>query len=442
MLSQIPLAYRLAAMLVFFLALVGVLASIGKVPLKYNVRNLIVRWRISAMAALAFTLVVGLMTGMLAFVNGMYKLTERSGVPANVLVLADGATDEVFSNLGYGDITKIELEPGVQRDAENRPLASWEVYMLVNQPIANASPGGRRRRFIQIRGMEEPARSGAVHNLALHPGGEWFTPAGVQSMPGGKPGEQVIQAVIGEGLARELGGDVNKGTLEVGDIFDLGPRQWIVAGILQSAGSTFDSEVWAKRQMVGDMFGKTSYSTVVLRAADGPSAEALAADLAANFKTPAVSAITEPAYYEKLNGTNLQFLYAIIMVAAIMAVGGVFGVMNTMFAAISQRTKDIGVMRILGFSRWQILVSFFLEAMLLAVVGGLVGCAFGSLANGWTATSIISSGQGGGKSVVLKLVVDGKILATGMAFSLMMGFIGGLIPALSAMRLRPLDSVR
>src|SRR5439155_23031672 len=132
-----------------------------------NIRNLVVRWRISLMAAMAFTLVVGLMTVMLAFVNGMYKLTENSGVPANVLVLADGATDEVFSNLGYGDITKIELEPGVQRDADNRPLASWEVYVLVNQPIADAPEGGRRRRFIQVRGIEDPGRSGQVHRLAL-----------------------------------------------------------------------------------------------------------------------------------------------------------------------------------------------------------------------------------------------------------------------------------
>ena len=151
----------------------------------------------------------------------------------------------------------------------------------------------------------------------------------------------------------------------------------------------------------------------------------------------------ETEYYERLSTTNQQFLVAIIFVAIIMAIGGVFGVMNTMFAAISQRLKDIGVLRILGYGRWQILVSFFIEGLVLALIGGLIGCAIGSLANGHTATSIISSGQGGGgKSVVLKMVVDGRIVLTGLLFSLAMGCVGGLLPALSAMRLKPLDAVR
>jgi ABC-type antimicrobial peptide transport system permease subunit len=117
--------------------------------------------------------------------------------------------------------------------------------------------------------------------------------------------------------------------------------------------------------------------------------------------------------------------------------------MNTMFAAISQRSKDIGVLRILGFARWQILVSFFLEALLLALVGGLIGCALGLLADGWTASSIVSSGYGGGgKSVVLKLVVDTKILLSGLVFALGMGVLGGLVPSLTALSSKPLSAVR
>src|SRR5262249_12966626 len=113
-----------------------------------------------------------------------------------------------------------------------------------------------------------------------------------------------------------------------------------------------------------------------------------------------------------------------------------------MFAAISQRTKDIGVMRIIGFARWQVLTSFFLEALVLAMLGGILGCALGSLCDGMSASSNISAGQVGGKSVVFHLTVDGKVRAAAMGFSLLMGCVGGLIPALSAMRLKPLDSVR
>lgn len=421
------------------------LGLIRSVPLKYNLRNLVVRWRTTFLTALAFTLVVGLNTVMLAFVNGMYALTKGTGVPGNVLVLADGATDEVFSNLGKEGITQLELfNTGVQKNARGELLSSRELFLLVNQPIPNAEtmgPRARKRRFLQVRGIEDPVLSGAVHNLTLHPGGSWFT-GDVEALPG-STGLAPVQAVLGEGIARELGKDVGQASLKVGDTFEITERRWLVKGIMQSGGTTFDSEIWVKGAWAGPQFGKKdTYTTVVLRAADPDKAREVAADLTANFKTPAVVAQLEPEYYEKLNTTNQQFLYAIIVVVSIMAIGGIFGVMNTMFAAIAQRTKDIGVMRILGYARWQILSSFFLESIFLALLGGALGCALGMLAHGWSATSIMSGGAGGGKSVVLKLVVDLGILMQGMEFAIAMGCVGGLWPALSAMRLKPLDAVR
>src|SRR5262249_19889404 len=154
---------------------------------------------------------------------------------------------------------------------------------------------------LSVRGIEDPVKSGKVHNLPLHEGGAWFGKSGVQALPGDSSGEQAIQAVIGEGLARELGPDQGKSSLEVGDIFELGPRKWVVVGIMQSGGSTFDSEVWAKFSMIKDYFGKSTYTTCVLRAASPDAATALAKDLTTNYKKPAVSAQTEPEYYAKLN---------------------------------------------------------------------------------------------------------------------------------------------
>ena len=158
-----------------------------------------------------------------------------------------------------------------------------------------------------------------------------------------------------------------------------------------------------------------------------------------------VQRIGDKVQSKRITGGDPQmpkFLYSVIFIVIIMAIGGVFGVMNAMFAAVSQRTKDIGVLRILGYTPLQVLMSFFLESLLLAVLGGLLGIAIGSLCHGFTASSIAGSGAGGGKSVVLKLVVDQYILATGLGFALVMGALGGLIPALSAMRLKPLESLR
>jgi ABC-type antimicrobial peptide transport system permease subunit len=250
--------------------------------------------------------------------------------------------------------------------------------------------------------------------------------------------------VLGEGIAATLGGDFGKKALTVGDHFNLGDRDWVVTGVLKSEGSTFGSEVWAKQSLVGPMFRKEAFTTLVLRAEDDSAAgaDALAYDLRTRFSQVKLRAVPETEYYADLSKTNRQFLVAILVVAAIMAIGGIFGVMNTMFAAISQRTKDIGMLRLLGFKRWQVLVSFMLESLAIAAAGGLVGCALGYLSNGWTATSIISAGQGSGKMVVLRLIVDTSTVLAGLLFTLVMGRLGGLVPALSAMRLRVLESLR
>jgi hypothetical protein len=481
MLRVLPVSPVLTVPLTVAALVVLVLLAVGRVPLQYNVRNLVVRWPTTLLTALAFTAVLFLMTVMLAFVNGMYRLTASSARPGNVMVLSDGATDELFSTLGYEDTSDVEHEPGVLRDPKGRPLSSGEVYFVVNTPIPGAVAGGRQRRFVQVRGVDDPVMAGAVHGLPLHPGGAWFSPAGVENrktapdedreavrdlgvgtvgllgsphgpapllaasalLPGRTdPGEPVIQAVLGEGLARELGHDRHKPRLDPGDIFEIGPRKWVVTGVLQSAGSTFDSEVWAKRQLVGPMFGKTNYSTIVLSTADEATAQEVAKDLTTRFKKAALQAQAESDYYKNLNATNLQFLVISIVVTVVLAVGGIFGVMNTMFAAISARTKDIGVLRLLGFARRQILISFLLESLVIALAGGLLGCALGCLVNGASASSTVGSGGGGGKSVVLKLVVDANILGVGLLLTLLMGGLGGLLPALSAMRLKPLDSLR
>jgi ABC-type lipoprotein release transport system permease subunit len=522
--------YRIVlfSVLGFYLLLFVTLPLLGKVPISYSVRNLLVRWKITLMTMAAFTLIAALLTVMLAFVNGMYRLTANSAHAGNVMVLSDGAPDEAFSNLIYSDVGNLENLPGVVKE-DSKSLASWEVYVVVNQKI-NRPPvdesvlaaarlrekwgcillivGGivaflrlliflarsgvlplgdtlerliarnqgilfgvgagvllvaalnlfvgvvllwpmltgtapqaehRTRRFVQVRGILDPETSGKVHTLPLYPGGEWFDPAvGVTE----KDGKNLHQAVLGEGIARELGKDAKKPTLEVGDTFEMADWDWVVTGIMQSAGSTFDSEIWAKRELVKDKFHKDNYTTCVLRAENEDSARELTAFVSEKFSDTKVNAQMESDYYDKLNGTNRVFLIGSLVVTGVMAFGGIFGVMNTMFAAISQRIKDIGVLRIIGFTGWQVLLSFFLESLLLALAGGLLGCALGCLAHGWSATSIAGSGQGGGKTVVLKITVDATILAAGLAFTLIMGTVGGIIPALFAMRVRPLESLR
>ncbi len=429
----------------FGLVVTLVLIVISKVPLSYNLNNLRVRWKNTGMTALAFTLVLSVMTMMLAFVAGMTKLTQTSGHPENVIVLSAGTTDEGFSTLGFGDVSDIANQAGVEVSGTQR-LASQETYMVVNQPLANAPPHRPQRRFLQMRGIDNPQIAGLVHQVTLDAGGVWFSEAGVRA--GTTDGQSMIECVLGEGLARQMARDdmtlvaSGKATLTTGDTFLLNDRTWVVAGIMRSSGSLFDSEVWAKRSLVGAMFGKNTYTTVVLKATSPEAAQQLAHYLQNDYTKARLAASIETQYYAGLQATNTQFLYAIWFVTIILAIGGVFGVMNTMFAAISARRKDIGVLRLMGFRRRHVVASFMLESIVLGMIGGVLGCLVGSLCDGWTANSSVSSGGGGGKTIVLKLVVDLNIWLIGIALSFVMAFIGGLLPALNAMRMKALDVLR
>jgi putative ABC transport system permease protein len=462
----------LAALLISLAALVYRAIPGPNVPLTYNLRNLVVRWKNALVTAMALTLVVGIMVFMLAYVGGMYRLTEASGRPGNVVLLQDGATDEGFSNLPpTADVLKLDEKVRKQVlqmkiGGENRYLASKEVFVIVNQPIPNAPSSGKQRRFVQMRGVDNPLIAAKIHGIELQEG-RWFSQEGVQRIQStattktvddtafiaacgiaalaGIQEDRAIEVVLGAGMAGELGNDkVPPAPIQCGEMLDIGGRKWIVVGIMSTGSSTFASEVWTRDYLVQEQFGRrNSYSSYVIATRDAKSAQKMSKDMK-EFKELAVSAQPETEYYAKLSATNEQFLYSIMFIAIVMAGAGALSVMITMFASISQRSKDIGVMRLLGYSRWQILVSFLLESVVIALIGGILGCAIGGfIANGLTATSIMSSGTGGGgKSVILKLVVDAKTLGTGLLFTLIMGSVGGLIPALSAMRLKPLESLR
>jgi ABC-type antimicrobial peptide transport system permease subunit len=365
-----------------------------------------------------------------------------------VICLSDGASDELYSNLPLGQTTELGLQTGVVRDPQGRPLCSRELYVFTRQAIPVPADERPRNRFLQIRGVEEPDVSAQVHGLVLV-AGRWFSEAGVRTRSAADTRVTstspyaLIEALIGEGLARELGKDQGKESLEPGDVMTVGGREWVIVGIVRGAATTYGCEVWAKRQTVGEIFNKVNlYSSVVLRSESPATAKELAERLSRDFKKLAVSAQTEADYFAKMSNANEQLLDSIYLISGIMALGGVFSVMNTMFAAIRQRTKDIGLLRALGFARWQLLVSFLLESLLIAALGALLGCLLGYMINGVTTTSLVETSGGGMKRVSFEMIVDSNTLAAAVLFALVMGLLGGLLPALSAIRLKPLESLR
>jgi putative ABC transport system permease protein len=440
--------------LVVIVSVLASLASIGtaflplaNVPFRYNLRNLQTRWKTSLVTGVAFTLVVGLLTVMLAFVKGMERLTQGTGQPGNIVVLSEGAIDEAFSTLPP-TVSIHQLPMDIQniirrdQDLDGKSGKFWavkEVFAVANQELPPSNTTEERERLLQMRGVDDPILAAKVHGVELNKG-EWFSPTGLNSQTGD------YEIVLGHGMAKVFGEDKGGGTVEPGETITIGPSKWRVAGVMKFSSSVFGSEVWARDELVARHFGNVrdgamTYNSMVVRIND-PALIDKATEQIKEIRTEQTfAAIPETEYYAKHSQTSQQILDAITVVAAVMAFGGILGIMNTMFAAISQRNKDIGVLRLLGFSRWQVLRSFLLESVVVAFLGGLLGCGLGLLADGWTATSLVSA-QGSERIVVLKLVVDGSTLAVSMLFTLVTGSVGAIIPALVAMRLRPLDSLR
>lgn len=458
-------------LLVYLLDL-GVLVMVGNVPLAYNVRNLRVRWRTNLMTGLSFVAVISLLSFLLAFANGMNSMSQNTGIPGNVFVIADGSSDEIFSNLSYNGASVDNVERSLAdelqlKDAAGQPiladdgnaiwkpirplaikqekidgklkyLSSRETFYSINMPM----PNSEKRRFVQLRAMYDIDVSAPVHNAKLFPGGRWFNKKG-----GDDQGR--IECVIGDGIAGTLGDDLGlKRRMRVGDEFQLGDMPWVVVGVMDSEGSTYGSEIWTDHsERVKKAFGKSNFTTLVMRTEANTleAARAYANWLNLKYTQQKLKASAEPDYFAELTRTNDTFLLFIVIICIVMAIGGIVGMMTTMFASIAQRIRDIGVLRLLGFKRWQVMVSFLLESLAIALIGGLVGVLVAwAFADGKESTSMMSAGGGGpgGKSVALKIRVSSEVAAMGILFSLVMGRLGGLIPALGATRMKILDSLR
>lgn len=381
------------------------------IPLSYSCRNLRVRWKTTLMSASGFTLVVAALVVMLAFIRGIETACAVSGEPENVLLLAKGNNDEVLSRLDHQVLAQVENTRGVARDAANQPLTSRELFLVLQHQDEQTGAYS----FLQLRGVLPAAFH--VHTLVRVTDGETF-----------RPGQGEV--VIGKAVQRETG-------FQVGDLLKVGPRRWKVSGVFEANGSALESEVWADLDEAASQFRREgAYSSLVLRAADAESAEELAERLADN-RSVSVEAMTETNYYRKQAKEGDIIKLAAWVIAWFMGVGAMFGVMNTMFAAIAQRTKDIAILRLMGYEAVHILLSFLLEATLIAVLGGSAGLALGCAVNGLTQSAAI-----GGRQIDFAFRVDVAIVAFATAFTVVMGVLGGALPALSAMRVKPLEALR
>jgi putative ABC transport system permease protein len=380
------------------------------IPVSYNYRSLMVRWKTTLMTASGFTLVVAALIVMLAFINGIQDVCAVSGEPENTVVLSKGAGDEILSQMDRNLVSQLESTRGIRGPDGGRLLVSRELFMVANRFIDKNDYA-----VMAVRGVLPVALQ--VHTKVRFDQGRCF-----------RTGQSEV--AIGRGVAQAT-------KLGIGDRFTLGRKSWRVVGIFTAAGSALESEVWCDLNELASQFRREGfYSSVVMRASDPAEASRLA-KLLSRSRRISVEAQTETDYYARQGEQTKVLESATWVIAWFMGVGAIFGVMNTMYAAISQRVKDIAVMRIMGFQPREILLSFLTESILIAIIGGLLGAGLGLLTNGITQNTDI-----GARQVQFAFRVDTTTLLLAGGFAVVMGIVGGFFPARSAMRIKPIEALR
>ncbi len=374
------------------------------IPLAYNFRNLVVRKTTTIMTALGIALTVAVLLAILALVNGLKTVLGSTGDPLQVLVLRKGSDSELVSNFSREGFQDIKFKAGIARSPSGEPLASLEMVTVINLVSVDAPDGMN----VTVRGLS-PTGIEMRKNLKLE-AGRWFET--------GKREVVVGQSIIKRFPDAQLGKKLRFGT---GD--------WDVVGVMSAGQSATNSEIFADLNQLSTDFHRTEVlSSALVRAADPVAADALVKDLI-NDQRLNVSALLEKDYYAKQTNSAAPIRYLGLFVSVIMAVGSSFAAMNTMYAAVARRAREIGTLRVLGFGRGSILLSFFAESVLLSALGGLMGCLLVLPLNG------VTTGIGNFATfseTAFSLRVSPQIMATGVVFAMLLGAFGGVFPAWSA----------
>jgi putative ABC transport system permease protein len=393
------------------------------IPISYNVRNLILRKGLTLMTALGIALTVTTAIFLMALVAGLNRAFVSSGNPQNVLVLRKGSEAELSGGFDASLFPTLKTLPGIAKDSHGEPMASGEWVVVIILPRKD----GTGEVNVTVRGMMPDGLE--MRQLPLGPGkgpsvklvdGRWF-----------QTGQREV--VVSKSV-RDRFTHAN-----LGDNMEFGKGSWKVVGVFDAGGSAYESEVWGDvNQMASDFDRQGGYSSAYLHATDPISAEALKNRVSDDQRLK-LDGVLETDYYAKQTSSGTPIKVIGWVVGIIMAVGSIFAAMNTMYAAVAYRGREIATLRVIGFSRPAILTSFVLESLLLALLGALAGILLMLPFNGMETGT---SNQVTFSEVVFALRITWQVAGYAILFALIMGFIGGLAPAWHAARQNILNALR
>jgi putative ABC transport system permease protein len=377
-------------------------------PLVYNLESVRVRWKSAVVAVLGVAGSVGVFVAMLALANGFQAAVVTSGSPDNLIARRAGATSEIDSIVELDQLRAVEDAPEVARGSDG-PLVSPEVVVIAALPLAKTGTDAN----VQVRGVEQ--RALAVHDRVKITEGRFFRPG-------------LYELVVGKNAVKSYRG------VALGDTVRIGGSAFAVVGILDAGGSALDSEIWCDAEVLVPTFQRPRgiYQSIVARLAYPGALEAMQARLQGDPRFT-IRVERESEYWARASQMMTGLILGLgSLVAAVMGVGAVFGALNTMYSAVAERTREIATIRALGFGAGPVVGSFVVEALLISTLGGLIGCLAVLPVNGLTTSTMNFQTF---SHLAFAFRITPALLGFGLVFSVVMGVVGGLPPALRAARL-------
>ncbi|HVF21615.1 MAG TPA: ABC transporter permease [Pyrinomonadaceae bacterium] len=381
-------------------------------PLKYNIRNIVVRKASTLATAFTIGLTVAVFLMVMALARGIDLTLSSSGEPLNMIVLREGSTAELNSSVTRENFNDLMYLEGIEREGD-KPLATAELITLIYKPRKGMSQGSN----VTVRGvgpMSFKLRSG------------FQTVAGRLFQPG------MTEAVVSKRIAERFQG------LDIGDRFRIQTTDYTVVGLFDSAGKAFESEIWVDSNSLQSTTKRDGYSSVLMRVKQN-ALTALSKRITDDPKLH-LKAVSERVFYEDQQGTASGALKGLaVFISFIMAVGAGFAGMNTMYAAVARRTKEIGTLRVLGFSRFSILAAFLLESVAIALIGAVIGILLALPLN------FISTGTSNWvtfSEIAFNFRVTADLMLWALLFGGIIGLVGSLLPSIRASRFKIVDALR
>jgi putative ABC transport system permease protein len=385
------------------------------IPISYNLRNLIVRKTTTIMTAVGIAMTVAVLLAVLALGAGLRTAFEAAGDPLHVLVLRKGGNAELTSVVSQESFQVIKNYPGIAKGPDGQPLASLEMVTIIDVVNPENPHGGMNvtLRGVTLRGTQ------MRDNLKLA-SGRWFA-----------PGQREI--VVGKNVAKR------SPDAKLGKQLKFGKGYWTIVGIMDGGESAVNSEIFGDLNQVSSDFNRPdALSSALIQATDASAVPALINSMKEDRRLT-VDPLTEKAYYLNQTSASAPIQFLGIFVSIIMAVGSSFAAMNTMYAAVARRAKEIGTLRVLGFTKGSIQLSFLLESVVLSLIGGALGILIALPLNNVTTGigSFVTFSE-----ISFNFKVTPMIMLLGLVFSTILGALGGLFPARQAAQKEILTALR